>query len=48
MRSAAPRCWPAKSRAQALISLQYRFDAVDVGEMFTPGHDQPPAAAGLR
>jgi molecular chaperone Hsp33 len=22
--------------------LQYRFDAVDVGEMFTPGRDQPP------
>jgi len=28
--------------------LQYRFDAVDVGEMFTPGHNQPPAAAGLQ
>jgi molecular chaperone Hsp33 len=23
--------------------LQYRFDAVDVGEMFTPERDQPPA-----
>ena len=23
----------------------YRFDAVDVGEMFTPGRDQPPASA---
>jgi molecular chaperone Hsp33 len=22
--------------------LQYRFDAVDVGEVFTPGRDQPP------
>lgn len=22
---------------------QYRFDAVDVGELFTPGRDQPPA-----
>ena len=21
---------------------QYRFDAVDVGELFTPGRDQPP------
>ncbi len=24
--------------------LQYRFDVVDVGEMFTPGRDQPPAS----
>jgi len=24
--------------------LQYRFDAVDVGEMFTPGRDQPPGS----
>jgi molecular chaperone Hsp33 len=24
--------------------LQYRFDAVDVGEMFTPGRDQPPSS----
>jgi molecular chaperone Hsp33 len=24
--------------------LQYRFDAVDVGEMFTPGRDVPPAS----
>jgi molecular chaperone Hsp33 len=23
---------------------QYRFDAVDVGEMFTPGRDQPPGS----
>ena len=27
---------------------QYRFDAVDVGEMFTPGRDQPPASAALQ
>jgi molecular chaperone Hsp33 len=25
--------------------LQYRFDAVDVGEVFTPGRDQPPSSA---
>jgi molecular chaperone Hsp33 len=24
--------------------LQYRFDAVDVGELFTPGRDQPPSS----
>ena len=28
--------------------LQYRFDAVDVGEMFTPVRDQPPASAGVQ
>jgi molecular chaperone Hsp33 len=28
--------------------LQYRFDAVDVGEMFTPGHDQPRSATPLQ
>ncbi|MDO9075274.1 MAG: Hsp33 family molecular chaperone HslO [Rubrivivax sp.] len=28
--------------------LLYRFDAVDVGEMFTPGRDQPPARAGVQ
>ena len=28
--------------------LQYRFDAVDVGEMFTPGRDQPPAPGSLQ
>jgi molecular chaperone Hsp33 len=28
--------------------LQYRFDAVDVGEMFTPGRDQPPAPSSLQ
>ena len=28
--------------------LQYRFDAVDVGEMFTPGRDQPPVRAGVQ
>ena len=28
--------------------LQYRFDAVDVGEMFTHGRDQPPASAGVQ
>ena len=27
---------------------QYRFDAVDVGEMFTPPQDQPPASAGVQ
>ena len=26
---------------------QYRFDAVDVGEMFTPPRDQPPIAEGV-
>jgi molecular chaperone Hsp33 len=24
--------------------LQYRFDAVDVGELFTPERDQPPSS----
>ena len=28
--------------------LQYRFDAVDVGEMFTPAHDQPPASGAVQ
>jgi molecular chaperone Hsp33 len=28
--------------------LQYRFDAVDVGEMFTPGRDQPPGSAAVQ
>jgi molecular chaperone Hsp33 len=28
--------------------LQYRFDAVDVGEMFTPGRDQPPGSAQVQ
>ncbi len=28
--------------------LQYRFDAVDVGEMFTPGRDQPPASRAVQ
>ena len=28
--------------------LQYRFDAVDVGEMFTPGRDQPPVVSGVQ
>ena len=28
--------------------LQYRFDAVDVGEMFTPVRDQPPASPGVQ
>ncbi len=28
--------------------LQYRFDAVDVGEMFTPTRDQPPASASVQ
>ena len=27
---------------------QYRFDAVDVGEMFTPGRDQPPSTAAVQ
>ena len=26
---------------------QYRFDAVDVGELFTPGHNQPPGSRAL-
>ncbi len=25
--------------------LQYHFDAVDVGELFTPDRDQPPSSA---
>ena len=28
--------------------LQYRFDAVDVGEMFTPGRDQPPSTGAVQ
>jgi molecular chaperone Hsp33 len=28
--------------------LQYRFDAVDVGEMFTPVQDQPPGPAAVQ
>ncbi|HSI59468.1 MAG TPA: Hsp33 family molecular chaperone HslO [Ideonella sp.] len=27
---------------------QYRFDAVDVGELFTPGPNQPPSSAALQ
>ncbi len=27
---------------------QYRFDAVDVGEMFTPGRDQPPGSPAVQ
>lgn len=27
---------------------QYRFDAVDVGELFTPGRDQPPGSVSLQ
>jgi molecular chaperone Hsp33 len=28
--------------------LKYHFDAVDVGEMFTPGRDQPPSTAAVQ
>ena len=28
--------------------LEYRFDAVDVGELFTPQRDQPPASDSLQ
>ena len=28
--------------------LKYRFDAVDVGEMFTPGRDQPPGSPAVQ
>jgi molecular chaperone Hsp33 len=28
--------------------LQYHFDAVDVGEMFTPGQNQPPASGAVQ
>jgi len=28
--------------------LRYRFDAVDVGEMFTPGRDQPPGSRAVQ
>ena len=31
-----------------LLRPQYRFDAVDVGEMFTPQRDQPPASAAVQ
>ena len=27
---------------------QYRFDAVDVGELFTPGRNQPPASRSVQ
>jgi len=28
--------------------VQYRFDAVDVGEMFTPGREKPPASGAVQ
>jgi len=28
--------------------LRYRFDAIDVGEMFTPGRDQPPSTDAVQ
>jgi Disulfide bond chaperones of the HSP33 family len=28
--------------------LQYRFDAVDVGELFAPARDQPPGSSALQ
>ena len=28
--------------------LQYHFDAVDVGELFTPGRDQPPSSTAVQ
>ena len=28
--------------------LQYRFDPVDVGELFTPGRDQPPVSSSVQ
>ena len=28
--------------------LQYHFDAVDVGEMFTPERDQPPVPGSVQ
>jgi molecular chaperone Hsp33 len=28
--------------------LQYRFDPVDVGELFTPGRDQPPVSTSVQ
>ena len=28
--------------------LQYRFDSVDVGELFTPGRDQPPVSSAVQ
>ena len=28
--------------------LQYRFDAVDVGELFTPSRDQPPSSGAVQ
>jgi molecular chaperone Hsp33 len=28
--------------------VQYRFDAVDVGELFTPGQNQPPGSAAVQ
>ena len=31
-----------------LSGSQYRFDAVDVGELFTPGRNQPPASRSVQ
>ena len=28
--------------------VQYRFDAVDVGQLFTPGREAPPASDQLQ
>jgi molecular chaperone Hsp33 len=28
--------------------LQYHFDAVDVGELFTPPRDQPPSTGAMQ
>ena len=28
--------------------VQYRYDAVDVGEIFTPHRDQPPASGAVQ
>jgi molecular chaperone Hsp33 len=28
--------------------VQYHYDAVDIGELFTPGQDQPPASAAVQ
>ena len=27
---------------------QYRFDAVDVGELFTPGRESPPSSSSVQ
>jgi molecular chaperone Hsp33 len=37
-----------REESESLIAERGRFDAVDVGEMFTPGRDQPPLTAAVQ